>query len=125
VSFKEVLILGDDREAQVDTKYGENAATLMLLTTRTPVRIVGQIRGQEGTVTGTLMNALGRTAVASRNDLLSFMSNEAAVRRLKFGYSDIPVLIGNVEIQETGENERQYEVSFDFWQVGEYEVSSV
>jgi len=120
----EVLIVGDGRDARVSSAVGENAATLILLTSRVPVRIVGKIRGFEGSVSGFLMNALGRTSAVDRLTFLDFVAHQTVSRRLKWGFNDLPVIIGNATCHETEENEEQYEISFDFWQTGEYEFSS-
>jgi len=117
----EVLIIGDT-DAAVSTVYGESSATLALLSSQAPIRIVGKMRGIEGTVTGFIMNALGRDASTDRASLISFLNDSTTARKLKFGSRDIPILIGNVKIDEWSDSEEGYAISFDFWQVGEFEL---
>jgi hypothetical protein len=122
VDFREVCILGAD--ATVSSTVGENAATLILLATRVPIRIVSRVRGLEGQVSGVLMNANGRSAAADRGRFLDFLGTQTTPRRLKFGFRDIPVIIGEGVCEETPESQEIYNISFSFWQVGEYEAQS-
>jgi len=123
-SGSEVLIIGGEGEARVSSAIGENAATLILINQQTPVRIVGRMRGLEGNCSGFIMNTLGRDASNDRATFLGFLEDETVPRMLKFGFRDIPVLIGNATCNETGENEEQYEISFDYWQCDNFEISS-
>jgi len=123
-SLAEVLIVGGEGDARVSSAVGENAATLILIGQQAPVRIVGRVRGLEGEVSGFIMNALGRDASTDRATFMSFLADETAERKLKFGFRDIPVIIGNATCEETGEDEEMYAISFSYWQVDSFEISS-
>lgn len=114
----EVEFLG---QPEIELKVTEDGATYFPLGQREPVRIVDQIRGYEGSVTGLIS---GNTALA---DFLTIKdvppgsksADGIGVLRLIFGRFNIPVDIGEVTVSEwpMAEGQNEFNVSFEFWQV--------
>lgn len=114
----EVEFLG---QPEIELKVSEDGATYFPLGSKSPIRIVDQIRGYEGSVTG---------LVSGNADLALFEQIKAVppgsvgddglgVLRLIFGRYNFPVDIGEVTISQWphAEGDNQYNVSFEFWQV--------
>jgi hypothetical protein len=115
----EVRIEGQD---SIQMKLTEDGATFMPLGSRSPVRVVDQIRGYEGSVQGLIF---GDDALADFQSLKAIApgtktngTNGTSVLRLIFGQQNIPVDIGQVTVQQIpySEGENAFNVSFEFWQ---------
>jgi hypothetical protein len=114
----EVHLLGNERVSSV---VGESAAVFFPLNRRDPVRIVDTVRGYEGSASGTLVDwdVNAETSKASLDNLLSDPSHDL---RLVYGRRNLPVIVGDFDIELLNFPEEAYGVSFDYWQVGEFDV---
>lgn len=117
----EMRILG---QQDVAVDIGEAGATFMPIGRRDPVRIIDEVRGFEGSITGALVSAQGRTAEQEREALEALKSEPLNERRLIFAHNNIPVIIGETSLNPSPVPEEVYEISFDFWQVAEFPIRS-
>lgn len=114
----EVEFLG---QPEISMKISEDGATYFPLGSKSPIRIVDQIRGFEGSVQGLVS---GDDAVADFETLKAIAPGTEvdglSVLRLIFGRYNIPVDIGEVSISQwpMAEGDNVYTVSFEFWQTG-------
>jgi hypothetical protein len=120
----EVHIIGD---ADAGASIGESGETFLPIGRQDPVRIVDSVRGIEGTIAGEIMLAPtyptgNRTVATERANYLTLKGTPTDTRRLVFGRDNIPVVCGEFELSPSPDPEEHYDVSFDFWQVGEFDV---
>lgn len=119
-----VPILGDNAIPQ---SLAETSASFAPLNRRDPVRIVSRVGGYEGNVSGTLATWGGYTAstvLAQLEDLVGQRSTDKL--RLVFGIRNIPVNIGALTVSQhpsQGNDVAVFDVSFAFWQVGNFSVA--
>lgn len=116
-----VAIAGDDQGTWTEP---EEAEVFTPLGAARPVRVVYAQRGKEGSLSGTLVDGFGGLTIEEQIERL-YQIKSAPTRRLRLILADenFPVLIGNLTVapsarSRTGQVLR--EVSFDFWQVGEF-----
>lgn len=120
-----VRLLGQE---QVASTFAEDGETFRALNRRDPIRIVSRLGGLEGSVSGLLMaENSGETFSTYLSHLRTIIGRYALSEecRLVFGSRNIPVVVGNFELRErpTSDGQRQaFEVSFNYWQVAEFEV---
>jgi hypothetical protein len=114
----EVHLLGNER---VSSTLGESASVFFPLNRRDPVRIVDTVRGYEGSASGTLVD-WDVTAETSKASLATLVSDPAHDLRLVYGRRNLPVIVGDFDIELLNFPEEAYQVSFDYWQVGEFDV---
>lgn len=91
---------------------------------RTPVRVVYGQRGFEGQLSGTLIDGFGGLGLDEQIEhLYRIKSTPAARRRLVVADLNFPALIGRITVAPstyTRSGQLLRDVSFEFWQVGEY-----
>jgi len=107
-----------------DMELGETGATFEVLGRPTPIRIIDSVRGREGSVSGVLAKVDGASADTSYRRLMRIKELEpSAYLRLALGTRNFPIVLGRLNaIEPQPTTEEIYEVSFDFAQVGEFEV---
>lgn len=110
-----VQLVGD---VSVEMAYGEEATTHFPIGSRRGVRVTQSLRGQEGTVSGgMLVDRPWRTAQQFEGDLLNLKRFPGQEYLLLLSDQTIPVVIGNVSIQETPHADSVVKVAgFEFWQ---------
>lgn len=107
-----VLIAGKEKASMV---IGEVSALYDPLGSRAPVRITDNIQGYEGAFNGVILDEEGRDAFLTLKGRLSTL-------RLIIGDLNIPVELGIVSsIPSPIGDEAGYDVSFEFFQVGEFD----
>lgn len=102
-------------------EYGEDAATFTPLGADEVTRKVAGMRGLEGTITGVIEDAEGRTWQQYETDLLEMKARPSRTYRLIFADESIPVVLGNITVSPSNDTldvHYQKRVSFDFWQSG-------
>lgn len=114
----EVHILDTD---DADGTIGETGETFFPLGRKGPVRLIDQVRGREGSVSGTLISNAGRSAAFEMAGVSVMLEDVLATRRLIFGWLNIPVVIGELSVPPTPLTEEQYDITFSYWQVGEFD----
>jgi hypothetical protein len=114
----EVTILGES----VETELGESGNTFFPLSQQAPVRITDIVRGLEGRVVGALVGTTGQTAAAARTAFLNMKENPNNSLRLVWGFQNVPVIIGESAVDLAPTKEETYDITFDFWQVAEFDV---
>lgn len=97
---------------------GEEATTHNPLGATHGVRITQALRGLEGTITGELTEAAGRTVEQWEDNLLRIKARPGQVLTLSMGNESIRCVVGNLAIYPTPTVPITKGVSFDFWQVG-------
>lgn len=108
------------RAGSIEAANGEVAEVFTPLSRSRPTRITQSLRGLEGTLSGMLVNAVGRTIAEWEADLMVMKSTPD--RRLRLAVSDlnIPVVIGAITtlpIAHTRGEAKRVDVAF--WQTGE------
>lgn len=118
-----VSLLGQSR---VDTDLSSDGETFHPVDRRDPVRIVGVVRGYEGTASGVLTTDVsGSPTTATYRSRLESIFGQYSLSpdlRLIAGNRNMPVVVGNLSMSEWPAAEETYDVSFDWWQVGEFTV---
>lgn len=116
-------------ENEVSSTMAEDGDTLKLLNRRDPVRVVSRLGGLEGQVSGPVTSTYLESSydVDDYRDALYTIIRDYGLTgdlRLIFGHRNIPVIVGNFSVAEwPNANEPVYDVSFDYWQVDEWEVA--
>lgn len=118
----EVHIIGQEA---ADVGIGETGETFFPLGRQDPVRVVDQVRGLEGSVSGTLITVEGRAASVEHANLKALKTDPLATRRLVLAYTNIPVLVSEIAVPPLPLVEEGYDISFDFWQNGEFDEPAV
>lgn len=101
----------------------QDGETFQLLNRRDPVRVSGVARGYSGTVSGKLISDDTSTAAEKLADMETIMGLYALAGnlRLVFGAAQYPVIVANFT-QSKGPSSDEYDVTFDWWQVGDFTV---
>lgn len=118
----EVHIVG---RGTVSSELGETGTTFFPLGRQDPVRLLDQVRGIEGDVSGDFVTVGDRTASNERFYFEQLKGDALATRRLVFAHRNVPVVIGESEIISSADPEEHYSVSFSYWQVDEFDVRAV
>jgi hypothetical protein len=115
------VVLADDDEGSWEMP--DEASVYTPIGSEEVVRIVGGLRGYEGSLSGLLIEGFhGKTFAQQEKDLWSIKERPSQTVRLIAGDVNTRVLIGNVVVAPrptTRKGDIVKEVSFDFWQVGE------
>lgn len=107
--YNPVMIAGDEAG---DISIGESAAVYSPLDSRVSVRVVENVRGYEGSISGILVTQL------DRDQFLKLRAREQPLSLL-IGDLVIPIQMVNATVTPTpAPGDLQYNVSFSFFQVG-------
>lgn len=113
-SHAEVQFLGQD---VIDMPTVEDGATFLPLGQRAPVRIVDQIRGYSGAISGVVTST---DDLAALGDIKGVPPGEGTIRVI-FGAFNFPVDLGAVGTNEWpySSDGRTYQWTAEFWQTGD------
>jgi hypothetical protein len=115
-------IMGDDPG---DWAMGEQADNHEVRGSSFVVRITQSLRGFEGTISGTIAASTGQTIDQAEANMWEFKRKPGRVYRLVLSNMAIPVVIGNVVVAPSPEQEIIKRVSFDFWQADDLPFTPV
>lgn len=117
-----VVLLGKDSGSW---SMGEDAETLLPLGAQAPIRVTQSLRGFEGSVSGQIMDYNGTTVETYESRLWDIKEKPGSTFQLVLSNMSIPVIIGNLVVAPGTESEITKTVSFDFWQVGDFNFRPV
>lgn len=119
---EEGLVVPIQGTEEADVSIGISAGTFTPKGTRKTIRITDGIRGYEGTWSGTIVAmGDGRTAQDLVDEYLRLVAISGQVEiRLVLGHLNIPVEIEPGKLQEKAKGEKRFDVSFAFWQQGDW-----
>lgn len=97
---------------------GETGETLVPLGASRPVRIIQSVRGWEGSITGMLIDANGKTAQQWQDQLFKLKERPTQPVTLSVGTESFKVILSNIATAPIGPIPGTRAASFDFFQVG-------
>jgi hypothetical protein len=111
----DVLITGKELG---DFSMPDRGTTFVLPGSRTPVRVTQGVGGWQGSISGRLVEAAGRTAEGWRNRLLALKKRGESVTLL-VGGETFRASIFNVNVAPSRDGGQTRDVSFEFFQIGD------
>ncbi len=112
-------------DAAPDYSYGEDGTTFFPRSRRDPVRIVGAIRGQEGTLTGTIGPGGGKTGPQNRAAFEDIKSWHRRGERVVIitGDRQFGALLGTAKaVAQPGTDNEWFTATVEFWQIDGFTI---
>jgi len=113
-----VQILGRDGQASVDMTMPEKGETIDVVGSATPVRVTQALQGYSGHVAGALVTTDVMTAQAARQALFELKRYPSRSCILTLGDMTILVKAFNISVASTPNPDIDFDVEFDFFQIG-------